>query len=140
MSIRDKFSRFVLVVLLLGPVILYCSEEAPVAGLDDVRELILDGEYEQAEVSCRALLAQVEESRGADSFGTATVLDALVESCRSVVQELDLEPMVLARDLEEIEEQIDELADLLGIEAGASKACELIARQLRETLTTASST
>ncbi len=76
---------------------------------------------------------------GADRIGKhlcegPAELEAAVENCRQVVRELNLEPSVLARCLEEIEPRIEEFAELLRIDVIPSHVYEMIANGLREKL------
>ena len=48
--------------------------------LDEIRELLKDGRYPEAEDRARALLEEVEGTSGRDSIEAAEVVDALVEA------------------------------------------------------------
>ena len=54
----------------------------PYAGpsIEDVRQLVFDGRYREAEEAARELLPEVESESGSASLETAAVLDALAET------------------------------------------------------------
>ncbi len=64
-------------------------------------------------------------------------LDAVAESCQSIMVGLELEPIVLARILTEIEPQIQDFSSVLRLDVIPSQVYTMIADRLRERLTPA---
>lgn len=121
----------------------------------EVSALVLE-HWQLPEVVCDAVRRHPWEQRAEDTPPLARIIGAadrlaqrlcetpthpeiVIEDCRTIVEVLELDASVLTRSLEEIEPQIREFADMLGIEVIPSQVYEMIARELKEKLTESAS-